>query len=61
MSKLKALRDLVVRWQPSLVQYVGAGGVSWGVWERWPWLGKAVGGALLVAFGVASERARGES
>lgn len=56
-----AARRLAAKYRPTVVQVVGAAGVSWGMWERWPWVGKTAGGALLVLFGVASERSSGGS
>lgn len=49
-------RRVVARYQPTVVQLAGAAGVAWGVGERWSWLGKAIGGGLLVLFGLAAER-----
>lgn len=58
MRKIVALaRGGVQRFRPSVLQFVGAGGVSWGLWDVQPWAGKVVAGLFAVAFGVAAERA----
>lgn len=62
MKKLIALvRSGVEKSSASGLQLVGAAGISWGLWEQWPWAGKVAGGVLALLFGVARELGRGES
>ena len=53
---MMSARRALARVRPTLVQAVGAGGVSWGLWDVRPWAGKLAAGVLLLAFGVAAER-----
>jgi hypothetical protein len=53
---LKSARAAVSSYRATAIQVLGAGGVSWGLYDVRPWLGKAAGGLLLVLFGLAAER-----
>lgn len=54
-----AVRDAAIQFHPQAAQWLGAAGVSWGLYGLRPWLGKTVGGVLVILFGVAAERSGG--